>query len=286
MDIRQLRFLTALARERHFARAAATCGITQPTLSARIKQLEDELGITIIDRGQRFKGLTVEGETVVAWAQRILADCDAMSQELSAFKGHLKGRLEIGVIPSALFGSADLSHRLRAVHPGITLRILTMSSRQIIQGLESLDLHLGVTYLDNEQLGPLQSKPLYTEHYALASLDDLGKGDLTWADAAQYPLCLMTPDMQHRRIIDNAFAKAGVIATPVVETNSVSALLAHVRDAGIAAILTDRQLAQSDLADRLHRRRLIAPEVEHQIGLVALKKSPLPAIAKAMWALI
>lgn len=285
MDIRQLRFLAALARERHFARAAEVSGITQPTLSSRIKQLEDELGVTIVDRGQRFKGFTLEGERVLSWAQRILADCDAMVQELSEMKGHLQGRLEIGVIPSALIASADLSRRLRDTYPGITIRVLTMSSRQILQSLEQFDIHMGVTYLDNERLGPLQSKPLYNEHYALASRQELGEGDITWAEAATFPLCLMTPDMQHRRIIDRAFDKAGVIARPVVETNSVSALIAHVQAAGTAAILTDRQLAQSGMSEQLKSRKLIEPTIEHEIGLVALAKSPLPAIANALWRL-
>ena len=65
MDIRQLRYLSALAREKHFARAAESCHVSQPTLSARIRQLEEELGVAIVQRGQRYQGLTAEGERVL-----------------------------------------------------------------------------------------------------------------------------------------------------------------------------------------------------------------------------
>jgi len=68
VDIRQLQYLVALAREKHFTRAAQACHVTQPTLSGRIRQLEQELGVPIVERGQRFHGLTPEGERVLEWA--------------------------------------------------------------------------------------------------------------------------------------------------------------------------------------------------------------------------
>src|SRR5256885_13028489 len=83
MDIRQLQYLAALAREKHFTRAAAACNITQPTLSGRIRQLEQELGVPIIERGQRYHGLTPEGERVLAWARTILANWQSMQQDLA-----------------------------------------------------------------------------------------------------------------------------------------------------------------------------------------------------------
>ena len=84
--IRHLQYLVALARERHFARAAAVCNVTQPTLSAGIQQLEESLGVLIAERGQRFLGLTAEGERVLAWSQRVLADYGGLRQELSEMR--------------------------------------------------------------------------------------------------------------------------------------------------------------------------------------------------------
>ncbi|MEM8742254.1 MAG: LysR family transcriptional regulator, partial [Pseudomonadota bacterium] len=78
MDIRQLQYLVALGRARHFTRAAAACNVTQPTLSGRIRQLEQELGVPIVKRGQRFQGFTEEGERVLIWANRIVEAKDKL----------------------------------------------------------------------------------------------------------------------------------------------------------------------------------------------------------------
>ena len=80
MIIRQLIYLDALAREKHFRRAAEACHVSQPTLSAAIAQLEEELGVLIVERGRRFQGLTKEGEVVLAHARRILAEADLMKE--------------------------------------------------------------------------------------------------------------------------------------------------------------------------------------------------------------
>src|SRR5919112_3643416 len=101
MLLKHLQYLTALARERHFARAAAACNVTQPTLSAGIKQLEESLGLLVVQRGQRFEGLTPEGERVLAWARRITADAESLEQEVGRLKHALVGRLRLGVIPTA-----------------------------------------------------------------------------------------------------------------------------------------------------------------------------------------
>src|SRR5688572_9702303 len=103
MNIRHLRYLVALDRERNHGRAAATCNVTQPTLSEAIRQLEQELAVPLIQRkGQRFQGLTSEGERVLVWAQRILADEDALGQELAGMRKGPSGSLRFGVIPAAM----------------------------------------------------------------------------------------------------------------------------------------------------------------------------------------
>ena len=93
MVIDKLEFLLALALERHFGRAAETCGVTQPTLSAGIKQLEDSFGILLVNRGSRFQDFTAEGERVLVWARRIVGDARAMREDVHALKHGLSGRL-------------------------------------------------------------------------------------------------------------------------------------------------------------------------------------------------
>src|SRR5215475_14437811 len=100
--LEKLEFLLALAREKHFGRAAEVCGVTQPTLSAGVKQLEDTFGVLLVNRGSRFQGFTAEGERVLEWARRIVGDARAMRQDIDALKRGLVGDIRIAAIPTAL----------------------------------------------------------------------------------------------------------------------------------------------------------------------------------------
>ena len=115
--IDKLDFLLALAREEHFGRAAESRGVTQPTLSAGIKQLEETLGVLLVNRGSRFQSFTPEGERVLDWARRIVGDSRAMRQEISACRHGLTGRLRIAAIPTALAMVASLTTPFRVRHP-------------------------------------------------------------------------------------------------------------------------------------------------------------------------
>src|ERR1700704_6311414 len=93
--IDKLEFLIALARERHFGRAAEVCGVTQPTLSSGLKQLEETLNTLLVVRGSRFEGFPPEGEQALEWARRIVADSRAMRQDLDTLKRGLSGDIRI-----------------------------------------------------------------------------------------------------------------------------------------------------------------------------------------------
>lgn len=82
----KLELLLALAKERHFGRAAEVCGVTQPTMSTGLKQLEEILGVMLVQRGSRFQGFTPEGERALDWARRIVGDARAMRDEINGLK--------------------------------------------------------------------------------------------------------------------------------------------------------------------------------------------------------
>src|SRR5215468_3522490 len=115
----KLEYLMALARDRHFSRAAEACGVTQPTMSAGIKQLEETLGVMLVQRGSRFQGFTPEGERVLDWARRIVGDTRAMRQEVNALKHGLTGEIRLAAIPTALGMVASLTTPFRARHPEV-----------------------------------------------------------------------------------------------------------------------------------------------------------------------
>jgi DNA-binding transcriptional LysR family regulator len=268
--IRQLEYLVALDRERHFGRASAACHAAQPTLSAGIRSLERELGVPLVRRGRQFEGFTPEGERVLGWAQRALADLDSLRQEASRLRGGLEGILRVGAIPTSLPISPLVTARFRERHPRMRVRLASMSSREIAHALEHGEIDAGLTYLDNEPLAHVDSLPLWHEHYLLvtAAAGELGsKPTVPWSVAAELPLCLLTPDMQHRRIVDGAFAAAGATPQPAVETNSVSTLVAHAR-AGLPGITAQTWLDANPLPDDLSAIPLVEPEIEYTIGLV------------------
>src|ERR1700728_3223989 len=128
MFVRYLEYLAALARERHFARAATACHVTQPTLSAGIKQLEESLGVLIVERRQRFVGFTPEGGRVLAWAQRVLADYAGLAQELSEMREGLEGQLHIGAIPVTLPTIALITTRFAAIHSRTRYQVISQTS--------------------------------------------------------------------------------------------------------------------------------------------------------------
>jgi len=98
MTLNELRYIVAVARERHFGRAAETCFVSQPTLSVAVKKIEDELGITVFERGQGEVTVTPVGEQVVAQAQRVLEEASVIRQIARHGKDQLEGPLRLGAI--------------------------------------------------------------------------------------------------------------------------------------------------------------------------------------------
>lgn len=285
MIIRHLQYLTALARERHFARAAAVCNVTQSTLSAGIKQLEESLGVLIVERGRRFVGLTEEGEQVLAWAQRVLLDYSGLQQELSEMREGLVGQLRIGAIPVTLPVVPLLTTPFAKRHDRTTIVVRSQTSIEIQRHLDEFELDVGVTYLDNEPLARVRTLPLYEERYVLLTREDGVLRDrtvTTWAEAASLPLCLLTPDMQNRRILDMHFGEAGADIHASVETNSLVTLWSHLRLGHWSTVVPHTFPLLTGDMDGLLAIPLTEPDASHLIGLLASDRDPLPPVARAL----
>ena len=285
MFLRQLEYLAALDRERHFGRAAVACHVSQPALSAAVSSLERELGIPLVRRARRFEGFTPEGERVLTWVHRALTDLDGLEQEVSRLRGGMEGTLRIGAIPTSLPVSTLVTTPFRERHPLMRIQVMSMSSRQIAEGLARGELDAGLTYLDNEPLADVATLALWREHYLLLVAADgpfAGAVTATWRRASTLRLCLLSPDMQHRRIVDGAFAQAGVAPHPAVETNSISTLIAHART-GLPGITAHTWLFGHALPPGLRAIPLVDPVIEHTIGLVtATDAQRSPVIAELL----
>lgn len=285
MLLRNLKYLDALAREQHFARAAKACNVTQPTLSAGIKQLEEELGLLIVQRGQRFEGFTPEGQRMLEWSRRILADCDSLQQEASELRAGLVGRLRIGAIPTTLPMIALLTAPFAARHPQVNITIISMSSVEIQRGLDDFTLDAGLTYLDNEPLSHVRSTPIYRERYHLfapAAMPIARQKSATWAEAAALPLALLSSDMQNRRILNGLFASAASTPRAMVETNSILALWGHVRSGAWCTVLSHSFLHLFGEPAGIKAIPLTPPDNPPTIGLAIPDRDPATPSAREL----
>lgn len=283
--IDKLEYLIALARERHFGRAAEACGVTQPTLSAGVKQLEDTLGVLLVQRGSRFLGFTPEGERTLEWARRIVADHRAMRQDIDALKRGLSGPLRIAAIPTALPMVAALTTPFRARHPDVRFTVISRTSIEILNHLENLEIDAGLTYLDNEPLGRVNTVPLYRERYRLVTSATERFGDrqeVTWAEVAELPLALLTPDMQNRRIIDSLLTAAGGPPKPTLESNSMVVLYTHVRTGYWASVMPAALADSLGLTSVVRSIPIVEPDISHSIGLVVPHREPTTPITAAL----
>jgi len=283
--IDKLEYLMALAREQHFGRAADSCGVTQPTLSAGIKQLESTLGVMLVQRGSRYIGLTAEGERTLDWARRIVSDSRSMRQELKTLKFGLSGQLRIAAIPTALSMVESLTTPFRQKHPDVRFSVYSRTSIEILNMIENLEIDAGISYLDNEPLGRVSTVLLYQERYRLVTSAQapLGRREkVTWKEVADIPLCLLTPDMQNRRIIDGLLRKAGADPQPTLVSNSMIVLYSHVRTGQWASIMPMKIAETLGLTDTIRAIPIVEPEAVHSIGLLVPQREPLTPLTAAL----
>ncbi len=287
MLVRHLSYFVALAREKHFARAADACNVAQPTLSAAIRKLEDYLETRLIVRGHRFLRLTPEGEKVLLWGQQILADYQNLREDLSGLRKGLTGLLRLGVIPAAMPSISFLTARFCAAHPAATVEVQSMTSRAIQRGLDGFEIDAGLTYLDNEPLENVRRAPLYRERYVLVAHQAnrlARRKTITWAEAAQERLCLLSEDMQNRRIINAIFESRGLTIQPPVVSNSYLGVCAHLRHGDWASILPHTFFYVFAKATDLVTIDLVEPAHSQQIGLVFSSRTPPSPMARALLA--
>ncbi len=275
--IDKLEFLLALSRTQHFGKAAEACGVTQPTLSAGVKALEAQLGVRLVNRGSRFIGFTDEGARVLGWARQIVAAERGMRDDLRTLREGLSGTLRIGVIPTALATVPVLTTQFLARHPAVRFTISALSSFDILHKLDNLEIDAGLTYLENEPLGRVRAIPLFRERYRLLTAAHLPLGarhSVSWRELASLDLCLLTRDMQNRRILDRLLAREGEGRPPVLESNSIVTLLAHVRTGQWASILPETLADLVDAPGPMRSIPIVDPDITQTIGLIVASRDP------------
>jgi DNA-binding transcriptional LysR family regulator len=285
MLVRHLSYFVMLAKERHFARAAEACHVAQPTLSAAIRKLEEDLGVPLVVRSHRFVGLTPEGEKLLAWGRQILTDYQSLHDDLAGARQGLVGELRLGVIPAAMPAVAFLSACFCEANPAATIEIRSLTSRAIAEGLDAFELDGGLTYLENEPIAHVRRVPLYHERYKFVvsrghRLAD--RASVSWHEAAGERLCLLSQDMQNRRIVDRLTASIGLTVHPNVVGNSFLAVWAHLRQGSWASIVPQSFFHLLGQQPDLVAIDLVEPVHSEAIGLVVSDREPRAPMVAAL----
>ena len=286
MIARKYLYLIALAREKHFGRAAAACHVSPSTLSASIRDLEAELGVAVVERGQQFAGLTPEGKRVVEYAQELAARAADLRQELAALRDGLTGQLRLGVIPTALTVVASLSAAFARRYPLVRVEVLSLATTQILDRLPAFELDAGIVYTESVVAArQFHSMPLWQEDHVMLTPTGgpfEGRDTVTWRETLQVPLCLLTPEMQNRKTIDAVFAQLACKVEPTLETNSIVSMLGHVSSGAWSAILPRSVIDLIGVPAGVQVLPLTEPSVAWATGLVTLQRDPQPPIVAAL----
>jgi DNA-binding transcriptional LysR family regulator len=165
--------------------------------------------------------------------------------------------------------------------------VLSRTSIDVLSLLGNFDIDAGITYLDNEPLGNVISVPLYSERYQLITATGTPLSDrqkVTWAEVSELPLCLLTPDMQNRRIIDQHLAEAGAAARPTLESNSMIVLFSHIRTGKWSSIMPLNLAETFGFAEPIRAIPIVEPDASHLVGLVATRREPRTPLVSALLA--
>jgi len=180
---------------------------------------------------------------------------------------------------------AALTTPFRARHPDVRFQIRSCTSADVLGLLENLEVDAGLTYIENEPIGKVRTIPLYNESYRLLTAPDAMFGDrdeVTWKEVGQVPLCLLTPDMQNRRIIDRALRSVGAEATPTLTSNSLLVLYTHVKTGRWASVMPAKLAETLGLADAVRSIPIVDPVVDYSIGLVIPQRDPMTPLIAAL----
>lgn len=285
--LRQLEYFVAVARERHFGRAAEACHASQPALSAGIAKLERELGVTLIKRGHNFEGLTPAGKRIANWATRVLEDQQRLEAEAHSLRRGIVGTLHLGVgrytinAPVARLVASFGSH-----HPMAKITISTTeSTATMARRLHNFELDAAISSFEPDDAVGLSVTPLYEEKYVLLVSEDqvaLGDRSISWMQAAELPLVLLTPEMKYRQFIDKTFTNTGAVVDPEVETDSMAALCAHVATGRWASVVPHSLLLGMPPTCGIRAIPLVDPDTGTQISIAVNPGSPNPIAATAL----
>lgn len=273
MTLTELRYIVALARERHFGRAADKCNVSQPTLSVAVKKLEEELGVVLFERSAGDVRPTPIGNDVVAQAERTLAEAARVAEIAAAGKDPLAGPLRLGVIytigPWLL---PALVPRVKARAPQMPLYIAEGYTEVLLERLKAAELDVLVLALPIEEPG-LVAQPVYEEDFRT-----LVPANHPWASAKSLrpeqlldePLLMLGPGNCFRDQVLDLCTRASQGESPQVLEGSSLETIRHMVSSGVGVTVMPSSSVDTIPADDplLRVKPFIKPSPARRVGLV------------------
>lgn len=284
MQLQNLRYFVALARTRHFAQAASECGVSQPTLSAGLAALEQELGKRLVERDRRFIGLTEQGVAILPWAEQALGAVRGLSQAAASSAQALSGEFRLFTIPAALPLVGPFGEALLRANPGLTLSVSSGTSREIEHGLTANAFDAGLTYLDHEPPANMLAAPLHCERYLVIAAKGAqltGRRAIGWDALSALPLCLLHQGMQYRRILDSEFARRGLSVNPRAIADNYVSMYSLVRSGQFVSVVPDAYAGLMGGRQWCDAVPIVPAAEPRRLGLVVVNRDPLGAMARA-----
>jgi DNA-binding transcriptional LysR family regulator len=276
--IRNFEYLLALNQEQHFSRAAAKCSVSQPTLSAGIKQLEEDMGAQIVKRGRRFEGLTPEGERVLAWAQQMLDDCQRLKRELSSFREQaMDGPFHVGASPATIALASVMSFPFAAKAPAVKLSVETMPVEMLGKALRSGQIDIALSYLNETPEDGLAHHHLYRERMQLLSPEfGLALSSVTVEQTTTQPLCLL------RSCLPASLEARLKNAASILWTDSVTILEASLATGRYSTVLPQSSIGHLSAKLPVRAYPLKGDDAQTSVGFITNRVDPMPTLLH-MW---
>jgi DNA-binding transcriptional LysR family regulator len=281
VQIQQLRYVVAVAAERHFTRAARRLHVAQPSLSSQVRALEFELGAELFDRSRRGVTLTAAGEQFLPWARQALADCESGREAVRELLGLHRGRLAIGATPSLTTGLLPpLLAAFRTRYPGVELLLRQAGSQDLVASLDEGELDVALVILP---VGAprVSARPLAEEELVLAVSPRhrfAGRSSITVKDLRGLPLVGFREGYDLRETTLTACRTAGFEPTLALEGGEMDGVLA-LAAAGLGAAVVPHTALRT--ATGLQEIRFSSGMPRRTIGLARGADRPRPRAAAA-----
>ncbi|MFP9228349.1 LysR family transcriptional regulator [Pectobacterium cacticida] len=286
MDIKQLQYLCNLEKERHFGRAAEASFVSQPTLSMRLKNLERELDLPLINRGNNFEGFTAEGERVLAWAREIVSVYQGLKREVASLKRGVSGVLRVGAVPQSSIALSNLLAAVNQIYPQLDFQISLFSADQLLEALNAHSVDIGIGFFTFSTLQELhfQVTPLaeqgvdllfHPHHFPQFAGDE----PLALDVLAEIPLCLAEPSRYFRRYLDSHFNERGILPRIKVESASVLQLIQSVY-VGLGCGIVPHGSLIPEMTPALMLRPLQLPPMRRRAAVVVAEAGKVTPLAQ------